>query len=620
MSEDFDVRAKLSLSSKEGLKNIDKLADRLKRLGGQIRGTDSAFLRIGASIAGMAVGYAGISTLASGFQSMVSSAAQFESSMQGTQIGLASIMQQVEQTSFSQATGFAEGAFQRLTDMAIESTATTQQMFDIFSGIYGPIRAAGAGMETVYELTKNTTLAASALDVDFQQARRDIGAMVRGAAGVDVKLFSSLKSMGLIRENAEQFNQLTQSERVEKLRQALSGFGEAGDAYAKSLPGVTSTFTDIYEQLRRAAFRPVFDLITRSIGKVNDRLLASRERIGAVLTTLGERAAGGIGRIVDKGLDGLDYLAAHWDEIALKIDTAISKLRSMVPMIVQAGKAFLAISAARQVLGMGVSAVGTGVSAVSSLASLGVGGAGAAAEAAGGAGAAAAGGGVMAGLEAALAALAPLIAPVVAALAAVGSVGVFVAERWDDLKLAIAPMMPVLESLWASLKELGELVMRILLPPMKLLGASILGTVVPPLLVLVKVFELLVRGAVLVLEVIANIVEAIETLLAPAFDSIVSMIGMTAAALGQYTKEAKVDRILSDDGAASAAAAASSGAMSDAPGERAPTVMDFRGSKISIRQEFRDQDPDRIAVQMAEDLRRMSEYKVTSGFASALTR
>jgi hypothetical protein len=58
----------------------------------------------------------------------------------------------------------------------------------------------------------------------------------------------------------------------------------------------------------------------------------------------------------------------------------------------------------------------------------------------------------------------------------------------------------------------------------------------------------------------------------------------------------------------------------NAPTDRAQTVNDFRGSRIEVRQEFRDADPDRVAISMIEDINRAAEMRIGSGFASATTR
>jgi hypothetical protein len=56
------------------------------------------------------------------------------------------------------------------------------------------------------------------------------------------------------------------------------------------------------------------------------------------------------------------------------------------------------------------------------------------------------------------------------------------------------------------------------------------------------------------------------------------------------------------------------------PADRATTVNDFRGSRITVNQEFRQNDPDRVLMYMIEDINRQAEARITSNFVPALTR
>ena len=214
---DFDIEAVLSLETRAALGGIRALGGQLSALGDRISGANGMFGGMVQNVLALGAGYVGVNALASGFSGLVRSAAEFETSMQTTEIGLSSIMASVEGLSFEQARQVAGSVFRDLTDEALRSTATTEELFSIYSAIYGPIRNAGFALDEVLGITSQTALAASALGVDFQQASRDISAMVRGAAGVDVRLFSSLRSMGAITEDAQEFNRLTQAERIQRL-------------------------------------------------------------------------------------------------------------------------------------------------------------------------------------------------------------------------------------------------------------------------------------------------------------------------------------------------------------------------------------------------------------------
>ncbi|GAG05099.1 unnamed protein product [marine sediment metagenome] len=53
--------------------------------------------------------------------------------------------------------------------------------------------------------------------------------------------------------------------------------------------------------------------------------------------------------------------------------------------------------------------------------------------------------------------------------------------------------------------------------------------------------------------------------------------------------------------------------------EQAPTV-DMRGSRIEVHQEFREADPDRVMIQMADALGREAIFRTQSGFVPPLAR
>lgn len=547
---DFDISAVLSLETRAALGGVRSLGNQLSALGDRIRGTGSMFGGVVQSAVALGASYVGINALAGGFMSMTRSAAAFESQMQSTEIGLASVMASVEGVSFQQAQQLASGAFSDLTEEALRSTATTEQLFGIYSAIYGPIRNAGYAMDDVLGITSNTALAASALGVDFQQASRDVSAMVRGSAGIDVRLYSALHSMGAITEDAQEFNRLSQGERIARLQTALQGFEEAGNAYATSLPGVTSSFTDISEQLRRAAFRPVFDMLARSIGSVNDRLLANREGIETVLSNLGTRAADALGRTFDRVFDAIDYATEHWGEFQAQIERVVATVYRMGPYLLSAARAFAAVQVGRQVVGAGISAVGTGMGFAGSLGGL-LGGGGAAAGAAeagavGAAGAAAGGAGGLAALGPILETLAAAAAPVAVVLAAIGSLVSFAAEYWDGILAVFEPLTPMLEGVYQEFERIGIFGGTTLSPVLDGIGFILAAILIPTLQGLLVVIRFAARAFADFLEITAYVAEAVQGYLDDAVEEFLEAARyisvMIADLFGDATNSAEADR------------------------------------------------------------------------------
>src|SRR5690606_23846108 len=112
----------------------------------------------------------------------------------------------------------------------------------------------------------------SALGVDYEQAGRDFRAMLEGRAGVDVLMFSRLRSVGAISETTEAFNAMAQAnpaEAYEKLRDILEGYNVAAARQGRSLSGLTSSFSSLYNRILVSAANPILDRFKTFLADVN---------------------------------------------------------------------------------------------------------------------------------------------------------------------------------------------------------------------------------------------------------------------------------------------------------------------------------------------------------------
>ena len=310
-----DIRADLVFNpqgAQRGFNQAAAGAQRVERSLVSAQGAADGLLR---RVFAVGAAYLSLNTAVGVFARLTSSAFKYTASLEATKIGLSSVMSAVENVPWAQATKMAEGAFEKIKQMSIESPGSAQDMFGIFNGIVGPVRAAGASLQTVYDLTRDTTLTAAALGVDFQQASRDINMMARGTAGVDVKLFSLLKSTGAIKEDTEQWNKnLTAAERVEKLGAALKKFSGSGEAFGKSWAGVMSTFEGLTDELKRTTFQPLMRSIAATTDRLNTVMVKHAERIGYSFNHLGTSMA----RFWDSTAGRLDF-----DRVMLGVEAGV---------------------------------------------------------------------------------------------------------------------------------------------------------------------------------------------------------------------------------------------------------------------------------------------------------
>lgn len=598
-TETYDVVAELRLNDVRAAAGVRRVSSRMRRLGTQIRGANQGFGRMTRTLIGLGAAYVGFNAITSGIRGAARSAFEFQKELEGTRIGLATVLAAVERTSFAEGMERSQSIFQQLRDDALTSTATAAEMLSIFQGIVGPIRSAGFELDTVREITKSTVTAATALGVDLGQAQRDISLMVRGAAGMDVKTFSLMRSMGLIAESTEEWNKgLTQAERVTKLQEALSTMSEAGEAFGQSIAGRASSFRDIFQQLRSAFAGPVFQEFANGLGRVNDMLLANRDAITSTLDRYGQQAGQFVARTFGNLLAWMEQLGKNWDQVEQRIRGVVDTARSLAPMLIQAGKMLLAINVGRFALGGALQAGG----AIGGIMG-----------AAGGAG---------------LAALAPAILGASAALGVIATTFGWFRENAHNVQNELGPLFDRIHEAGAGLVQWGKDFYEAHKPMLDLVAEGTL-----------EVLKLGLEGLAVAIENLAPVVEGLNEAingvtmralndLARIQENLTAVQGATKdfdPFKGRGGEETWADRFAGDlfryGGYRRMPGISPMGAREGGtPGARPSVVNDFRGARIQVKQEFRQADPDRVLVQMQEDLSREAERRTQTAFVPALGR
>ena len=382
-----------------------------------------------------------------------------------------------------------------------------------------------------------------------------------------------------------------------------------------------------------------------SLAVFNAKMIGFRENIERVMTAIGTRMgsfvqgqANRIGALFNDFISNLDTIAA-------KLDAGWSKFQQIQPMLKEASKLFLAMQATKMVLGPMLSAagaLGSGLAAIGGMAGAGAGTA--AAGAAGTAGAAAATGGATTAI-AALGTAATAIAWPLAALVA-GVVGLYAGIKRFSTNLA-----PMADSVVATFTGIGTDVMEILSmiwdflePPLAFLGGLIagavlgafrlLGGIIRVVLVVLKgfarvlkwvgdnilepVFDMLGRLFIWFMEVLSSLGEAFNNL-AEWFNDTTGE-SSTASGSGVFASGLQEIRDAWNGSGAEQESEGGGAAGGSAPGARGGTTVNMQGSRITVNQEFREADPDRVWVSFRDAMEREAVQRTQSGFANALTR
>lgn len=671
-TEEYKVQAKLELGAKEVAKGLDAVIGKLRGAQEKIKAIQFGFDGLLSRAIALGAAYFSFQAVARGALNLASSILEANAAAESMQASLATVYAAVEKVSFKQAQEDSASLYRTLQRVAIQSVATTDELMTVFQGVYGPLRKGGLTLQQIVDLTNNASVAASALGVDFQQASRDISAMARGAAGLDVKTFSLLQSMGLITETTEKWNKLTPEKRAKKLMDVMNKIGgQAAEAYGKTWKGLSSTFVDIMSSFKRAFGSAIFERLKGTLAKVNDYLLKNRERIEDYLTTLGERVGAVFDRVVASAGTTFRAIVENIDAVEQRAARLYAQFESLKPTLAAAGKIAIGMQ-------LGAMAFNALVPVVSVLATvlqgvMAVAGAVSAAMA-GGAGIAGLFAMLSGALSTAAAAVSLFALPVIVVAAAITALVLGIMEWGNVLGKMLVPLGETIKSIGAQLWTIISAIWAVLKPVLSFIGGVLLVALIAALRavaywidkyvlpkfrilaeilewvahnILVPVFNVLedtVRGMISFFEDVAAVVDSVIS----AFSDLIQWVQDKIDSVNPFSDSDewsvqdvadyaalanKIDSMQKIQADAAAQRKAAEKAKRDADRlarekrdrdvlgkERTSVTNDFRGSKITVTQEFKEADPDNVWIQFRDGLEREAVARTRSGFADPLAR
>ena len=239
--------------------------------------------------------------LGAGFVSAATSLTKLNKELESTTNQLAGSIQVYKfAANYNDALLMAEGTLRRIKKDAADLPGTDTDFIRSFS-INFPEQAQ-RGVKTLDEaINRSNRLTAVLLTkgVDSNQIGRDLGLMMRGQAGADVRSFMELKGqMGV--KDAAAFNALSAQKRFEKLDEVIKKNKDGIDAFANTWEAVSSTSESYMKSLVIAGSKPLFEEAKKNLKAMNDYLAPMMPRI--------ERA---LGMATSAGLAGAGYLAGR---------------------------------------------------------------------------------------------------------------------------------------------------------------------------------------------------------------------------------------------------------------------------------------------------------------------
>lgn len=536
---------------------------------------------------------------------------------------------------FEDAEKAATQAFRQIRKDAAALPGEAEDYIKVFrTGLPMLIRSQLGGLKEMTNFTNKYTASMIANQVDAVQSGRDLTRMLAGRAGRLVKSWTVLKPF--IKQTQKQFNSMTTPERAKVLQEAIQRYEPMLDKFSNTMDAQQGTITSFVKDFTMAATKPMFEKAKVSLGAINDFLGKNQKMIENILGNLGNELV----RVLDtagKAAMGLwVYFKKAW---------GVMKQMANSPLV--------------QAIKGGVSSI---ISSTSN-------------ERGGGANAAGVTGGVVASIMGIPGAA--QIAVVISALLKFGEHTEAVNAVWSSLQEAgmhLVTMLRPLMLLFDSISTLLSEVFVVVLPPI----ADVFNRVAETLSFVFGIFSAIIVDmvntvgptVVKIYEALAKLVKGVTDFLAPVirfvaillmgvwqilkvsivpifttfYEAIAWFIGKLGDLLSWLGKG--LDKVVPKGVGPTAKAKDSGGpsffdrmmkasvkqkeaaeiqinqvklAGATGKGKGKKTVNDFRGSKFDIKQDFADLDPERVAVAFSNDLAKLAEHAVQSGFSPAFS-
>lgn len=487
-----------------------------------------------------------------------------------------------------------------------------------------PLLNAGKGLTEIRGLTRDTVIAAASLGINFDQASREMAMLMEGHAGGHNILGTRLGITTSTQVAGKEFNKASQGERFDYITEKLKPAQQSLGMFARSWGGLTSTIIDSVKQFLGAATQPLFERLKFSMANLLTWQDKHKDKITQVGAAIGQFLVAGYDRVEKMVLSLPQYLVPA-REAVLSIGHALKEGFDAAWPIIQKVIGFLSHElekpggAGHMLKSLVALRVGAALATQApSMLNMGLGagrmlmGAGGAAE---GAAAGAAGGlGMGAGAAAAAIAL-PVMAVATAAIDnTLGS--------WDRLVETFSGLTVGIGSAFAVLTEKGGLFRDAL----GLLGSGIVLTLQIAIYPFTLAFEALAvvgkganeiwslakTGISLATDALGLFVDGMGDVATSTNGAIAGMLALVTQMAGMESFARQLERAArpkdyyggpSNLTAAEQAFVDSGDGGGKRPiGKTSSTNVDARGSKIEIKLDVRDQDPDRIVRRMFDEI------------------
>lgn len=236
------------------------------------------------------------------------------SNLEDTNLAIGAMLQANGATgSWAESMQFSQRAMAQIRADAAALPGEAQDYVNIFrSGLAGMLQS---GLDTAgaVRMADRVGAVAAMLQVDSQQAGRDLALMLGGRAGAQVRLWTAIQAQ--VGKTAHEFNQLSATQRRVLLDRALDHYNDAIGASGRTWSALTGTVNTFAQDALRAFGGPFYDLAKHKMEALVAYIGTHGTEITRRLEQWGVQGAGAFERIYERAANLFDFLRANWRTI-----------------------------------------------------------------------------------------------------------------------------------------------------------------------------------------------------------------------------------------------------------------------------------------------------------------
>jgi hypothetical protein len=275
----------------------------------------------------------------------------------------AALINAVDGISFDKATREVEGFAARLDEIGVASGQLSDDVEAAFTALNEITGAGAEGMSANVKVVDDMSQVARVLGKDVGWLTQQFGIMAEtGMVRAKSQLFLLLKSIGIFQGETKQaaadFGKLVEEDRVRLLTEGIGKLADKSRTIPMGFSGYVKSIKDVIDLTKEDVGMPIL----KALGPVMKQMLTVLKEMRPMIGQLGDELAQGVVAMMTQFTtwmkDTLQYLVTHRIEITQAIENAVAKIKAVFDFILAHKEVIGGMFAAKQFGPGAVSGVG----------------------------------------------------------------------------------------------------------------------------------------------------------------------------------------------------------------------------------------------------------------------